>query len=232
MKFSSSAVLAAVLFAPGAAAFTTSLPSVGPSTVRPTQQSGALFSTTEETEVTEEQERRRTKKDERLRMMKSDQFYRKGFKEVREDVESVMEQQFQSEVVDELKGNNYVIEREGVKVHLAKVRSLWSKSKSSDMVEICLGRGRNVGTSRAYLSSRHKQHVGKKRHNIFVPRNSDMHACGCFLTKIQYAVGGGGDKHIQAFSSCNPRAWFWVYVSFGHITSFHHLTLHALLSKI
>lgn len=120
MKFSSSAVLAAVLFAPGAAAFTTSLPSVGPSTVRPTQQSGALFSTTEETEVTEEQERRRTKKDERLRMMKSDQFYRKGFKEVREDVESVMEQQFQSEVVDELKGNNYVIEREGVKVHLAK----------------------------------------------------------------------------------------------------------------
>ena len=125
MKFSSSAVLSAVLFAPGAAAFTASLPSVGPSTrstARPTQRSGALFSTTEETEVTEEQERRRTKKDERLRMMKSDQFYRKGFKEVREDVESVMEEQFQSELVDDLKGNNYVIEREGVKVHLAKVR--------------------------------------------------------------------------------------------------------------
>ena len=128
MKFSSSAVLSAVLFAPGAAAFTTSLPSaVGPSTrstsTRPlVRQSGALFSTTEETEVAEEQERRRTKKDERLRMMKSDQFYRKGFKEVREDVESVMEEQFQSELVDDLKGNNYVIEREGVKVHLAKVR--------------------------------------------------------------------------------------------------------------
>ena len=69
MKFSSSAVLSAVLFAPGAAAFTTSLPSVGPATVR--QSGGGLFSTTEETEVTEEQERRRTKKDERLRMMKS-----------------------------------------------------------------------------------------------------------------------------------------------------------------
>lgn len=120
MKFSSSAVLAAVFFAPGAAAFTTSLPSVGPATVR--QSGGGLFSTTEETEVTEEQERRRTKKDERLRMMKSDRFYRKGFKEVREDVESVMEEQFQSELVDDLKGNNYVIEREGVKVHLAKVR--------------------------------------------------------------------------------------------------------------
>jgi 4-hydroxy-3-methylbut-2-enyl diphosphate reductase len=55
--------------------------------------------------------------------MKSNQFYRKGFKEVREDVEQTMQNQFKSDVVDELKSNNYVIERDGVRVHLAKVRT-------------------------------------------------------------------------------------------------------------
>jgi len=121
MKFSSAAVLSAVFFASasGAAAFTTS---VGRSTVQPIRPS-ALYSTTESTSTAETEERKPTKKDERLRMMKSDQFYRKGFKEVREDVESVMEEQFNSELVDDLKSNNYVIERDGVKVHLAKVRS-------------------------------------------------------------------------------------------------------------
>ena len=165
MKFSSSAVLSAVLFAPGAAAFTASLPSVGPSTrstsTRPLiRQSGALFSTAEETEVTEEQERRRTKKDERLRMMKSDRFYRKGFKEVREDVESVMEEQFQSELVDDLKGNNYVIEREGVKVHLAKVRLRYSGRKEGRKGNICWSL---VGTRRAEQGTNNIRHVREKK---------------------------------------------------------------------
>jgi len=53
-------------------------------------------------------------------MMKSDQFYRKGFKEVRDDVEDVMQDQFKSELVDDLKSSNYVVERDGVRVHLAK----------------------------------------------------------------------------------------------------------------
>ena len=119
MKFSSSAVLSAILLAPGAAAFTTS--SVGRSAVTNARQS-ALYSTTESTTSTSDLDRKPTKKDERLRMMKSDQFYRKGFKEVRSDVEDVMEEQFKSELVDDLKSNNYVIERDGVKVHLAKVR--------------------------------------------------------------------------------------------------------------
>jgi 4-hydroxy-3-methylbut-2-enyl diphosphate reductase len=55
----------------------------------------------------------------RLRFMKSDQFFRNGFKEVRKDVEATMEGQFKSELVDTLKANEYVIERDGVKVHLA-----------------------------------------------------------------------------------------------------------------
>ena len=63
-----------------------------------------------------------TKKEARLRMMKSKQFYRQGFKEVRENVEEVMESQFKSSIVDDLKSSNYVMERDGVKVYLAKVR--------------------------------------------------------------------------------------------------------------
>jgi len=51
--------------------------------------------------------------------MKSDQFFRNGFKEVRKDVESTMESQFKSELVDTLKSNEFVIERDSVKVHLA-----------------------------------------------------------------------------------------------------------------
>ena len=77
---------------------------------------------TPESTTTTEEERRATKKDERLRMMKSDQFHRKGFKEVREDVESTMQQQFQSNIVKDLRESNYLMEKDGVKVYLAKVR--------------------------------------------------------------------------------------------------------------
>jgi len=57
-------------------------------------------------------------------MMKSDRFYRKGFKEVREGVEQEMGEQFESDVVNDLKQHDYMIERDGVKVYLAKVRYL------------------------------------------------------------------------------------------------------------
>lgn len=69
------------------------------------------------TEVEEEQ--RISKKTQRLKFMKSDQFYRNGFKEVRKDVEETMGEQFQSNLVDELKDNKFVIEKDGVRVHLA-----------------------------------------------------------------------------------------------------------------
>jgi len=52
--------------------------------------------------------------------MKSEQFHRRGFKEVRDKVENTITDQYQSEVVDDLKASNYVIERDNVKVHLAK----------------------------------------------------------------------------------------------------------------
>ena len=120
MKFTSSAVISALFLVSGAAAFN---PSVVRPAVRSHAASSALFSTTEETAVTEEK-RKPSKKDDRLRMMKSEQFYRRGFKEVRDDVEDVMEEQFKSKLVDEMKTSNYVVERDGVKVHLAKVRLL------------------------------------------------------------------------------------------------------------
>mmetsp|Transcript_22040 Transcript_22040/g.25494 ORF Transcript_22040/g.25494 Transcript_22040/m.25494 type:complete len:466 (-) Transcript_22040:206-1603(-) len=75
---------------------------------------GSEAQTAEENEVT-----RVSKKSQRLGFMKSDQFYRNGFKEVRKDVEGLMEGQFKSTLVDELKEKEFVIERDGVKVHLA-----------------------------------------------------------------------------------------------------------------
>jgi len=73
----------------------------------------------EATETDAESAAAKTKRQQRLAMMKSDQFFRNGFKEVRSEVEEVMESQFKSTVVDDMKENNYVIERDGVKVHLA-----------------------------------------------------------------------------------------------------------------
>jgi 4-hydroxy-3-methylbut-2-en-1-yl diphosphate reductase len=78
-----------------------------------------FMSSSVEEEVTEK--RKATKKEKRLEYMQSDKFYRKGFKEVRESVENVMGSQFKSSTVDELKSSNYMMERDGVKVYLAKV---------------------------------------------------------------------------------------------------------------
>lgn len=52
--------------------------------------------------------------------MKSDQFYRRGFKEVRKEVEDDMQEEYKSNLVEELKSNNNVIERDNVRVYLAK----------------------------------------------------------------------------------------------------------------
>lgn len=69
-------------------------------------------------EATEE-EAKVSKKNQRLQFMKDDQFYRNGFKDVRKDVEDVMEGQFKSKLVDDMKENKYIVERDGVRVHLA-----------------------------------------------------------------------------------------------------------------
>jgi 4-hydroxy-3-methylbut-2-enyl diphosphate reductase len=92
-------------------------PNVG--SVRPHSRT-ALSSTTEDVEAVVKKQP--TKKEERLRMMKSERFHRKGFKEVREGVEDSMTQQYQSSIVKDLKASNYLLEKDGVKVYLAKVR--------------------------------------------------------------------------------------------------------------
>lgn len=63
------------------------------------------------------------KKEQRLQFMKSERFHRRGFKEVRDKVESDIQQQFNAQLVEDLKSNNYVLdktEEAGVKVYLAK----------------------------------------------------------------------------------------------------------------
>jgi len=60
------------------------------------------------------------KKEDRLNFMKSDRFHRRGFKEVRGKVESDVQEQYQSALVNDMKSANYVIEKDGVKVYLAK----------------------------------------------------------------------------------------------------------------
>jgi 4-hydroxy-3-methylbut-2-en-1-yl diphosphate reductase len=82
----------------------------------------ARFSTAEDVDVEAPVKKQPTKKEERLRMMKSDRFHRKGFKEVRDGVETSMKQQYQSSIVKDLKTSNYLLEKDGVKVYLAKVR--------------------------------------------------------------------------------------------------------------
>ena len=72
----------------------------------------------------EVQDEKVSKKQDRLRFMKSPSFYRRGFKEVREGVEKNMEEEYKSTLVDEMKQKEYIMKRDGVTVHLAKVRGL------------------------------------------------------------------------------------------------------------
>lgn len=95
-----------------------------------------------------EQTRRTTKKDKRLTMMKSDKFHRKGFKEVRDSVEKLMETQFQSPLVKEFRSSNYMIEKDGVKVYLAKVRN--SEGGNSDCFELLFSVAHTLLTGNVY----------------------------------------------------------------------------------
>jgi len=116
MKFSTATVVAVTAFvsSTGTYAFT-------PSITQQQQQirSAPTLSISAVEEATTEKQTQ-TKKAKRLEYMKTDQFHRKGFKDVREKVDKNMGEQFKSSLVDELKGNNFVIEKDGVKVHLAK----------------------------------------------------------------------------------------------------------------
>lgn len=80
-----------------------------------------LSTTSSRTQLHSTQAGMSKKKEDRLNFMKSEQFHRRGFKEVRKQVEDTIQDQFQSELVDDLKSSNYVLEKDGVKVYLAKV---------------------------------------------------------------------------------------------------------------
>lgn len=83
--------------------------------------SSALYHSASPTETQEQPTGMSKKKEDRLTFMKSDQFHRRGFKEVRDQVEAAIQEQYQSPLVNDMKTSNYIIERDGVKVYLAKV---------------------------------------------------------------------------------------------------------------
>mmetsp|Transcript_31957 Transcript_31957/g.67195 ORF Transcript_31957/g.67195 Transcript_31957/m.67195 type:complete len:463 (+) Transcript_31957:144-1532(+) len=112
MQFTTASVLAvAALVSTGSHAFTPT---------HHTQRITAPLSMSTTEASVDEAPKRVTKKAKRLEYMKTDTFHRKGFKEVRANVEKNMEDQFQSTLVDELKSNNFLIKKDGVTVHLAK----------------------------------------------------------------------------------------------------------------
>lgn len=114
MRFSTASVMAmSALVASGSHAFAPSPNIQHRAFVRPLSMSTAEA-------PTDVEERRPTKKEKRLEYIKSPTFHRQGFKDVRENVEKSMGEQFKSGLVDELKTNNFVIKKDEVTVHLAK----------------------------------------------------------------------------------------------------------------
>lgn len=107
MKFTTSALFAAFSVS-GVTAFV------------PQQQNAFLGRPLASTAAPEENTKTPRKKEERLRIMKSDKFHRRGFKEVRSEVEDAMDKDFKSSLVQEMRESSYLIEKDGVKVYLAK----------------------------------------------------------------------------------------------------------------
>ena len=109
-------------------------PQVGVSRAAVGVSSTSLASTTDSPP-----EKKKTKKEKRLGMFKSENFHRKGFKDVREDVESRMGEQFESDLVKDMKTNQFIVEKDGVKVHLAKVRFfLFCEHQIPSLLDICV----------------------------------------------------------------------------------------------
>ena len=60
------------------------------------------------------------KHQERRRIISSENFNRRGFKEAEEEVQGMMAEEFTSDLVKQLRENNYILERNNVVVKLAK----------------------------------------------------------------------------------------------------------------
>jgi 4-hydroxy-3-methylbut-2-enyl diphosphate reductase len=108
MKYSSAALSAVFLLGSTCDAFSP--------VAQRNAQTTSLFSSTEPSQMAGMSK----KKEDRLNFMKNPQFHRRGFKTVRPKVEETMEKQYKAGVVEDLKSNNFVMDREGVKVYLAK----------------------------------------------------------------------------------------------------------------
>ena len=91
-----------------------------------TTSTTALYSTSEETTTAPKRKGSpdggmSQKKEDRLGFMKNPQYHRRGFKDVRPQIEATMESQYKADLVEDLKSSgNYMVEKEGVKMYLAK----------------------------------------------------------------------------------------------------------------
>eukprot|EP00536_Pseudo-nitzschia_multiseries_P016326 jgi/Psemu1/263558/estExt_Genewise1Plus.C_10780004 len=115
MKFSSATVSAFLLLGSTCHAFSPVSHSMDAQTIRTTT---ALRSTADAPKVNNSVQS--AKKQDRMGFMKNPQFHRRGFKEVRTRVEETMEKEYKSQLVEDLKSNNYLLQKDGVRTYLAK----------------------------------------------------------------------------------------------------------------
>jgi len=112
MKLSTSAILLWTMQISSTTAFA---PSISTSSRKVTNR---LMSSSIEAEV--EDNSTLSKKQNRLKFMKNPSFHRRGFKDVRDEVKKGMDESFNSVLVDDLKETEFIMERDGVTVYLAK----------------------------------------------------------------------------------------------------------------
>ena len=117
MKFSTAAVSLFLLGSNVCDAFS-------PASIISPSSSSALFSTTETPKTPTPKKQAggmSQKKEDRLGFMKNPQYHRRGFKDQRSQVEEEMVSTYKADLVEDLKATtNYMIEKDGVKMYLAK----------------------------------------------------------------------------------------------------------------
>ena len=94
------------------------------STSTSSSSTSSLFSSTTEqaSKPTSPSNKMSAKKAERLEFTRNPQYHRRGFKDVRPEVEAEMATTYKSDLVESFKTNdaNYMVEKQGVKMYLAK----------------------------------------------------------------------------------------------------------------
>ena len=72
-------------------------------------------------EEVEVQRKQVNKKKERWNIARSPKYHKSGFKEFREKVDERMERDYKAPLVESIRSSNNVLEKDGVRVHLAEV---------------------------------------------------------------------------------------------------------------